>query len=58
MKVKLSLHSQFSDNIDMEFHEKAYHDVRKTYADDILGIDREELKNFFRKNLSAPATQI
>ena len=42
----------------MEFHEKAYHDVRKTYADDILGIDREELKNFFRKNLSAPATQI
>ena len=58
MKVKLILHSQFLDNIDMEFQGNVYHDVRKTYADDIRGIDREKLKNGFRKNLSTPPTQV
>ena len=58
MKVKLILRSQFSDNIDMEFLGNVYHDVRKTYADDVRGIDREELKDDFKKNLSTPPTQI
>ena len=58
MEVKLILHSQFSDNIDMKLRGKVCHDVRKTYADDIRGIDIEELKNDFRKNLSTRSTQV
>ena len=42
----------------MEFHGNVYHDVQKTYADDIRGIDREELKDDFKKNLSTPSTQV
>ena len=58
VKVKLILHSQFSDNIHMEFQGNVYHDVRKIYADDIRGIDREELKDDFKKNLFTPSTQV
>ena len=58
MKVKIILHSQFSDNIDIEFQRNVYHDVRKTYAGDIRGIDREELKDDFKKNLSTPPAQV
>ena len=50
VKVKLILHSQFSDNIDMELQGNVYHDFRKTYADNMQGIDREELKDHFKKN--------
>ena len=49
VKVKLILHSHFSNNIDMEFQGNVYHDVRKTYVDDIRRIDREELKDGFKK---------
>ena len=42
----------------MEFHGNIYDDVQKTYADDIRGIDREELKGDFKKNLSTPSTQV
>ena len=42
----------------MEFQGNLYHDVRKTYADDIWGIDREELKDDFKKNLFTPPTQV
>ena len=58
VKVKLILHSQFSDNNDMEFQGNIYHNVRKTYADDIRGIDREELKDDFKNNLFTPPTQV
>ena len=42
----------------MEFQGNLYHDVRKTYSDDIWGIDREELKDDFKKNLFTPPTQV
>ena len=34
----------------MELQGNVYHDFRKTYADDMQGIDREELKDHFKKN--------
>ena len=38
-----------SDDIDMKLQGNVYHDVQKTYADDIRGIDIEELKMILGK---------
>ena len=52
------IHSQFSHNMDVEFCGNVSHDVQKMYVDDIWGIDREELKDDFKKHLSTQPRQV
>ena len=42
----------------MEFQGNVPHDVWKTYTIDIRGIDREKLKDDFKKHLLTPPTQV